>query len=70
MKTIQTGEIRLKRVNDEWRWSQTLRAERTKGDSEVKLIFPAGPKTKRTICAFVDEEELIRLAQWMRGEVR
>jgi len=70
MKSIQSGEIELDQMNGRWNWTRTLKAERTEGSSRVLLTFPAGPKTKRIVTAYVSDEEFIRLAQWMRGERR
>lgn len=70
MKTIQSGEIEVDTIDGHsWAW-KTLRAERKKGESQILLTVPAGPRTAKTVTMKVSEEEFIRLAQWMRGEIR
>jgi hypothetical protein len=70
MNTIQSGEIEARHVNGHYWAYKSFRAERKKGSSDVLITVPAGPKTNSTVSFKVNEEELMKLASWMRGESR
>lgn len=69
MITIQKGEINCNNINGHWGYRE-LTAERKQGDCKVKISVPAGPRSSKSVTFTVEEEEFIKLAQWMRGEIR